>query len=151
MRLQTILVDNSSGFTIVIGKSNSIRTIRELHQQLTNEIPGIKFGLTYIEPAKPRVVKYSGTDDELIDLAKRNACKIGVGNVFILCFENDFPLMAMKIIKNVDDICEIFCATPNPVEVIITENESGRNLMGLADDYSSSGKKERGFASNRAF
>lgn len=143
MQYQTVQVENPNCFSVIIGKSPFIETARQIHKRLVATLPGIKFGLTYIDPSRPTVVKFSGTDDELIHLAKINSCKIGAREIFVLFLENDFPVTAMEAIKEVDNISEIYCATPNSVDVIVTENERGRSLMGIADDYSSAEKKTR--------
>jgi len=93
--------------------------------------------LTYIDSSRPNVVKYSGTDKKLIALARINACKIGAGSIFILFLGVAYPRTAMEAIKKVANISEIYCATPNSVEVIVNQNGNSRSLMGLVDDYSS--------------
>lgn len=142
MQFQTIKVENPNGASIIMGEVHEITTVQQIHQQLLRTLPGIHFGLTFIESSKPNVVKYSGTDEALVHLARINACKIGAGNVFILFLNNNFPVNAMAAIKRVPDISEIYCATPNPVEVIVKENKKGRILMGLVDDYSSEDAKK---------
>ncbi len=141
MRFQTIKVENPNGSSIIIGEVHNLKTVQKIHQQLLRTQPGIQFGLTYIEASRPNVVKYSGTDEALVHLARINACKIGAGSVFILFLHNDFPIHAMEAIKGVPNVSEIYCATPNPVEVIVNQNEKGRSLMGLVDDYSSVNEK----------
>lgn len=141
MRFQTVKIENPSGSSIIIGEVHNLKTVQEIHQQLLQVRPGIQFGLTYIEASRPNVVKYSGTDEALVHLARINACKIGASSVFILFLDNDFPIHAMEAIKGVPNVSEIYCATPNPVEVIVNQSEKGRSLMGLVDDYSSVGEK----------
>ena len=137
MQFETIKVENPNGSSVILGKVHNLETVQQIHLQLLQTLPGIQFGLTYIEASKPNVVKYSGTDEPLIHLARINACKIGASSVFILFLDNDFPIHAMEAIKSIPNISEIYCATPHSVEVIVNQNEKGRSLMGLVDDYSS--------------
>ena len=137
MQFETIKVENPNGSSIILGEVHNLKTVQQIHQQLLQTLPGIQFGLTYIEASKPTVVKYSGTDEPLVHLARINACKIGAAGVFILFLSNDYPSNAMEAIKRVPNISEIYCATSNPVEVIVNQNEKGRSLMGLVGDYSS--------------
>ncbi len=142
MQFQTIKVENPNGSSIIVGGVRDLKTVQQIHQQLLIALPGIKFGLTYIDASRPNIVKYSGTDETLIHLARVNACKIGACSVFILFLNGDFPVNAMEVIKGVPNITEIYCATPNPVEMIVNENGKGRTLMGLVDDYSSEDTKK---------
>ena len=137
MQFETIKVENPNGSSIILGEVHNLETVQQIHQQLLKTLPGIQFGLTYIEASKPNVVKYSGTDEPLIHLARINACKIGAGAVFILFLGNDYRINAIEAIKRLPNISEIYCATSNPVEVIVNQNEKGRSLMGLVGDYSS--------------
>lgn len=142
MQFQTIKVENPNGSSIILGEVHNLKTVQQIHQQLLQTFPRIQFGLTYIDASKPTVVKYSGTDEPLVHLARINACKIGAGGVFILFLSNDYPINAMEAIKRVPNISEIYCATSNPVEVIVNQNEKGRSLMGLVGDYSSEEAKK---------
>ena len=137
MQFQTIKMENPNGSSVIVGEARDLKAVQQIHQQLLGTLPGVQFGLTYIDSSRPNVVKYSGTDEGLIALARLNACKIGAGSIFILFLSVDYPRTAMEAIKNVPNISEIYCATPNPVEVIVNANGNGRNLMGLVDDYSS--------------
>ena len=101
MQFQTIKVENPNGSSIILGEVHNLKTVQQIHQQLLQTLPGIQFGLTYIEVSKPNVVKYSGTDEPLIHLARINACKIGVACVFILFLSNDYSINAMEAIKRV--------------------------------------------------
>ena len=141
MQFQTIKVENPNGSSIIMGEVHNLKTVQQIHRQLLRTLPGIQFGLSYIDASRPNVVKYSGTDEALVHLARINACKIGAGGVFILFLSSAFPIHAMEAIKGIPNISEIFCATPNPVEVIVNRNAKGRSLMGLVDDYSSEDAK----------
>ena len=99
MQFQTIKVENPNGSSIILGEVHNLKTVQQIHQQLLQTLPGIQFGLTYIEASKPTVIKYSGTDEPLVHLARINACKIGAAGVFILFLSNDYPINAMEAIN----------------------------------------------------
>ncbi|MFQ5822528.1 MAG: adenosine-specific kinase [bacterium] len=136
MKLETVKVEKPEGLNMIMGQSHFIKTVEDIHETLVGTIPGIKFGLAFNESSGPRLVRYSGTDDKLIDLAKKNANNIGAGHLFVLFLENAFPINIMKALKEVPEICEIYCATANPVEVIVAQTDQGRGVLGLIDGYS---------------
>ena len=142
MQLQTVKVENPDGWNMIMGQSHFIKTVEDIHEALIGTVPGIKFGLAFNEASGPRLIRFSGTDDALIDLAKKNAGQIGAGHVFILFMDNAFPVNVMKALKDVPEICTIYCATANPVEVILAETEQGRGVMGLVDGYSPLGEEK---------
>ncbi|MFQ5754226.1 MAG: adenosine-specific kinase [bacterium] len=142
MQLQTVKVENPNNINMVMGQSHFIKTVEDIHEALVGTIPGIKFGLAFNESSGPRLVRHSGTDDALIELAKKNAGKIAAGHLFILFMENAFPINVMKALKAVPEICTIYCATSNPVEVILAETEQGRGVLGLIDGYSPLGEEQ---------
>ena len=135
MKLETVKIDKPEGLNMIMGQSHFIKTVEDIHEALVGTVPGIKFGLAFNESSGPRLVRYTGTDESLIELAKQNALKIGAGHVFVLFLENAFPINVMKALKDVPEICEIYCATANPVEVVVAETEQGRGVMGLIDGY----------------
>lgn len=142
MNLQTVKIEKPEGLNMIIGQSHFIKTVEDIHEALVGTVPGIKFGLAFNESSGPRLVRYTGTDDALIDLAKKNARNIGAGHLFILFLENAFPINVMKALKDLPEICEIYCATANPVEVVVAETDQGRGVMGLVDGFSPLGEEE---------
>lgn len=134
MQLRTIKVEKPDGLNIIMGQSHVIRTVDEIHDVLVDTIPGIRFGVAFNESAEPEVI-YSGTDESLVELAKRTATNIGADHLFVLLTENAFPVNVMKSLREVSDIAEIYCATDNSVEVIVVETERGCGVMGLANDH----------------
>ncbi|MFQ5864561.1 MAG: adenosine-specific kinase [bacterium] len=142
MKLETVKVEKPDGLNMIMGQSHFIKTVEDIHEALVGTIPGIRFGLAFNESSGPRLVRYSGTDDSLIDLAKKNAKNIGAGHLFVLFMENAFPINVMKALKGVPEICEIYCATANQVEVVVAETNQGRGIMGLIDGYSPLGEEE---------
>ncbi len=135
MRLRTVKVENPDGLNIIMGQSRVIRTVDEIYEALVGAIPGIRFGVAFNEGAgEPEVVRFSGTDKSLVELAKRNALNIGANHLFVLLTQNAFPITVMKSLKAISDISEIYCATDNAVEVIVVDSDHGRGVMGLVDD-----------------
>lgn len=133
--LRTVKVEKPEGLNIIMGQSRVVRTVDEIHQVLVGAMPGIRFGVAFSEGPKPEVVKYSGTDDLLVELAKRNAANIGADHLFVLLTQNAFPKNVMKSLREISDIIEIYCATNNQVEVIVVDTERGRGVMGMVDDH----------------
>ncbi|HUV51142.1 MAG TPA: adenosine-specific kinase, partial [Anaerolineae bacterium] len=119
--------------------SHFIKTVEDIYEAMVNAVPMAKFGLAFCEASELCLVRYAGTDDELIELAKKNAYNLSAGHSFILFMKNLFPVNVLNSIKNVTEVCRIFCATANPVEVIIAETELGRGILGVIDGFSSKG------------
>jgi adenosine/AMP kinase len=142
MNLQTVKIEKPEGLNMIMGQSHFIKTVEDIHEALVGTVPGIKFGLAFNESSGPRLVRFTGTDDALIELAKKNAKNIGAGHLFILFLENAFPINVMRALKEVPEICEIYCATANPVEVVVAETDQGRGIMGLIDGYSPLGEEK---------
>jgi adenosine/AMP kinase len=116
-----------------------IKTVEDIHEAMVNAVPMAKFGLAFCEASESCLVRYTGTDDELIELAKKNAYSLSAGHSFILFMKDLFPVNVLNSIKNVTEVCRIFCATANPVEVIIAETKLGRGILGVIDGFSSKG------------
>jgi len=119
---------------IILGHSHFIKTVEDVHEALVNSVPGIKFGLAFCESSGPCLVRSSGTDERLKRIAEENALNIGAGHCFIIILGKGFyPINALNEIKNVPEVCRIFCATANPVEVVLTETSQGRGIIGVID------------------
>jgi len=121
---------------LILGQSNFIKTIEDVFEALVNSVPGIKFGLAFCEASGPRLVRSAGTDAELTGLAERSAQAIGAGHSFIIFLGNAFPINVLNAVKNVPEVCRIFCATANPLQVIVAETEQGRGIVGVIDGQS---------------
>ena len=121
---------------LILGQSNFIKTIEDVFEALVNSVPGIKFGLAFCEASGPRLVRSAGTDAELTGLAERTAQAIGTGHAFIIFLGNAFPINVLNAVKNVPEVCRIFCATANPLQVIVAETEQGRGIVGVIDGQS---------------
>jgi len=133
MDLQVIPIEKPEDMNFILGHSHFIKTVEDIHETVININPAIKFGLAFCEASQDALVRYSGTDEELIELAKQNAFTIGAGHSFILFLGNAFPLNVLNAIKNVPEVTRIFCATANPTEVIIAETGQGRAILGVVD------------------
>lgn|SRR5512135_105865 len=148
MELTTVTIDKSDEINFILGQSHFIKTVEDIHEALVQAIPGIKFGLAFCESSGEMLVRWSGTDDAMIDLARRNALALSTGHSFILFLgPGFFPVSILNAIKMVPEVCRIFCATANPVEVIIAETEQGRGILGVIDGGKSRGiEDEKGIA-----
>jgi len=139
MELLVVKIENPEHLNLIFGQSHFIKTVEDLHEALVNSVPQIKFGVAFCEASDRRLVRWSGNDDELINLARKNAFQIAAGHVFIIFMKNAFPINVLKEVKNVPEVCRIFCATANPVEVIIAESDLGRGVLGVIDGHKSLG------------
>ena len=133
MEFKVVKIDKPEELNFILGQSHFIKTVEDVHETLVQTVPGIQFGLAFCEASGPRLIRWTGTDDGLIELAKKNAANIGAGHSFILFLGNAFPVNVLPALKNVSEICRIFCATANPTQVIVTETEQGRGILGVVD------------------
>ena len=133
MELKIVAIEKPEEMNFILGMSHFIKTVEDLHEVLVSTVPGIKFGLAFCEASGPRLVRMSGNDERLIDIAKKNALHIGAGHSFIIFLENAFPVNVLRLVSDVPEICRIFCATANSVEVIVAETEQGRGILGVID------------------
>jgi adenosine/AMP kinase len=113
--------------------------VEDLYEAIVGTVPGAKFGLAFCESSGPALVRAAGTDEEMVELAKKNALALSAGHSFIIFLRNLYPLNVLNAIKMVPEVCRIFCATANPVEVIIAESEQGRGILGVIDGVKTKG------------
>jgi len=140
MNLTTVKIEKPITINFVLGQTHFIKTVEDLHETLVSAVPGIKFGLAFCEASGKCLVRWSGTDDAMIELAQKNAMSISAGHSFILFLgDGFFPINVLNAIKMIPEVCRIFCATANPTEVIVAETEQGRGILGVID-----GQKPRG-------
>jgi adenosine/AMP kinase len=139
MELKTVGIEKPENLNVVFGQSHFIKTVEDIHEAMVNAVPGIKFGIAFCEASGPCLVRSSGTDQELVKLAEKNAMNISAGHSFIIMLRDAFPVNILNAVKNVPEVCCIFCATANPVEVIVAETEQGRGVMGVVDGYPAKG------------
>ena len=134
MELVLVQIDKPETANLILGQSHFIKTVEDLHEALVSSVPGIKFGLAFCESSGPALVRASGTDDELIELAKQNALALSAGHSFIILLgEGFYPINVLNAVKSAPEVCRIFCATANPVEVILAETKQGRGILGVVD------------------
>jgi adenosine/AMP kinase len=139
MQLLTVPIEKPEAVNFILGQSHFIKTVEDLHEALVNAVPGIRFGLAFCEASGVALVRYSGTSDAMVELAKTNALNLSAGHSFIIFLENAFPVNVLNAVKAVPEVCRIFCATANPVEVILAETEQGRGILGVIDGIKSKG------------
>jgi adenosine/AMP kinase len=139
MELMLLKIENPNHYNLILGQSHFIKTVEDLHEALANSVPQIKFGVAFCEASDKRLVRWSGNDEELIKLAQNNALHLGAGHVFIIFMKDAFPINVLKEVKNMPELCRIFCATANPLEVIVAESEQGRGVLGVIDGFKTIG------------
>ncbi|MEM3692978.1 MAG: adenosine-specific kinase [Candidatus Bathyarchaeia archaeon] len=133
MELKVIKVSVPEGCNVIIGQSHFIKTVEDLYEALVNSVPGIKFGIGFVESSGKCLVRHDGNDEDLRKLASETAFNLGAGHTFIVYIRNAYPINVLKGIREVPEVCRIYCATANPVEVIIAETEQGRGILGVVD------------------
>ncbi|MGC8945090.1 MAG: adenosine-specific kinase [Anaerolineae bacterium] len=140
MELLTVRIQKPDDVNFILGMSHFIKTVEDIHEALVNTVPGIRFGLAFCESSGPALVRCSGTDEAMIELARKNALAIGAGHSFILFLGPGFyPVNVLNAVKMVPEVCRIFCATANPAEVIVAQTEQGRAILGVVDGISPKG------------
>jgi hypothetical protein len=139
LQLESVRAEFPSDTNIIIGQSHFIKTVEDLYEAVVGTVPQAKFGIAFNEASGPCLTRFDGNDDELTKIAVRNAQAIGAGHTFVLIVRNAYPINLLKAIRNVDEVCSIFCATANPVEVILARTEQGRGIMGVVDGSSPNG------------
>jgi uncharacterized protein len=140
MELTVIPLRKPDDVNLILGQSHFIKTVEDLHEALVGAVPGIQFGLAFCEASGPALVRWSGTDEELIELARNTMYELGTGHAFLILLGNNvFPINVLPAVQRVQEVCHIFCATANPVEVIVAETEQGRGILGVIDGCRSKG------------
>ncbi len=135
MELMNIPLDFPEDCNIILGQTHFIKSVEDIYEAMVNSVPDVKFGIAFCEASQERLVRWDGNDEELIEVAKKNALEIGCGHSFILIMRNCYPINVLNAIKNVYEVVNIFCATANPVEVIVAETEQGRGILGVIDGF----------------
>lgn len=140
MEIKSIKIEKPQEVNFILGQSHFIKTVEDIHETLVSSVPGIKFGLAFCEASGKCLVRWSGTDDDMLDLAKKNALSIGAGHSFIIFLgEGFFPLNVLNAVKTVPEVCHIYCATANPTLVLIAQEKAGRAILGVVDGESPKG------------
>jgi adenosine/AMP kinase len=133
LELHAVAVDKPEELNVILGQAHFIKTVEDLHEALAGAVPQLRFGIAFCEASGPRLVRRSGNDPELVKLATRNALAIGAGHSFIAFLRDGFPVNVLNQVKLVPEVCRIYCATANPVQVIVAETMAGRGILGVVD------------------
>ena len=134
---------------IIIGQTHFIKTAEDLYEVMVNAVPGIKFGIAFCEASGPCLVRAEGNDSTLKEIAIRNALNIAAGHTFVILIKEAFPVNVLNSVKACPEVCSVFCATANPVQVILAETEQGRGILGVVDGYSTKGVEDEKDVQNR--
>ena len=139
--METIIVsvEVPEGCNVILGMAHFIKTVEDLYETVVTSVPDIRFGLAFCEGSGPRLVRSEGTDQELVDIAKRNALAIGCGHSFIIYLRGSYPINVLNRIKMVQEVCHVLAATANPLQAIVLETDQGRGLIGVVDGEKSLG------------
>lgn len=153
MELSTVTIEKPEIINFILGQSHFIKTVEDMHETLVSAVPGIKFGLAFCEASGKCLIRWSGTDAVMIELAKQNALALSAGHCFILFLgEGFFPINVLNAVKNVPEVAHVFCATANPTQVIVAETEQGRGILGVIDGFKSKGiEDDEGIAWRKDF
>jgi len=152
MEIKTVKIEKPEEVNFILGQSHFIKTVEDLYEVLVAAVPGCKFGLAFCESSGACLVRWAGTDDEMIALARKNAYALSAGHSFIIFLKNAYPINVLNAVKMVPEVCRIFCATANPVEVILAESETGRGILGVIDGLKPKGiEDEEGIAWRTGF
>jgi adenosine/AMP kinase len=152
MELKTMRIENPMELNFILGHSHFIKTVEDVHEAIVCTVPGAQFGIAFCEASMECLVRCSGTDEDLIKLARKNAFALSAGHCFLVFMKDMFPINILNSIKNVPEVTRIFCATANPVEVVLAETEQGRAILGVVDGFASKGiEGEQDIAKRKSF
>lgn len=140
MQLNTVRVQKPDTINFILGQTHFIKTVEDVHEALVGAVPGIKFGIAFCEASGKCLVRWSGTDPAMIELARTNAMAVGAGHTFFVFLgEGFFPVNVLNAVKAVPEVCRVFCATANPTEVLVASTEQGRGVVGVIDGFGPKG------------
>lgn len=139
MDLSLVEIKNPQNLNMILGQSHFIKTVEDVHEAMVNAVPGAKFGVAFCEASDACLIRTSGTDPLLVDLATENALALSAGHSFILFMRDMFPINVVNAIQNVPEVVRLFCATANPVQVVVAQSEQGRGILGVIDGFASKG------------
>jgi len=153
MELKLVQIDKPEDMNFILGQTHFIKSVEDIHEALVQAVPGIQFGLAFCEASGPTLVRASGTDKDLIKIAKKNALLLGAGHSFVIFLgAGYFPLNVLNAVKTVPEVCHIFCASGNPTQVVVAESDQGRGILGVIDGYSAKkAETEEDLSKRKAF
>ncbi len=143
MEIKKVALHNPDQLNLILGQAHFIKTVEDLHEVLSQASNVLQFGISFCEASGPCLIRSSGNNDQLKELAEKNADIISAGHVFCIFLDNGFPIQVLNAIKQVPEVCHIFCATANPVEVIIAQTNQGRGILGVVDGFAPKGKEKQ--------
>jgi len=149
MELKVVRLEIPENGNVIMGQSHFIKTVEDIYEAIVNTVPQMKFGIAFNEASGPCLTRVDGNDDELKALATRNAAAVGAGHLFTIAMREGYPINITNIVQMTPEVCTIFCATANPVEVIVAETEQGRGVLGVVDGSSPKGVESEADAQNR--
>ena len=149
MNLKTVSLEIPEGGNLIVGQTHFINSVEDLYEALVNTVPQMKFGIAFNEASGPCLTRVDGNDEALKLLAARNATAVGAGHLFVIAMTDGYPINVLGRIKDVPEVCSIFCATANPVSVIVAEDEQGRGVLGVIDGASPKGVETADDAAKR--
>jgi len=133
LEFESVRMQFPADANLILGQSHFIKTVEDLYEAVVGTVPQAKFGLAFNESSGPCLIRAEGNDDELRNAAVRNAQALGAGHVFVLILRDAYPINLLNVVQNIPEICSIFCATANPVEVVVAKSDQGRGVMGVID------------------
>lgn len=139
MKTEIVRIEKEEGLQVILGHAGFIKTAEDLYEAMANSVPGVKFGVAFAEASGPCLVRSEGNDPSLTRLAERNMLKIAAGHTFMILFKGAFPVNLTNAIKDVEEVTGIYCATANPVEVVVATTKLGRGIIGVVDGSASKG------------
>jgi adenosine/AMP kinase len=142
LELETVKIDKPLDLNFILGQSHFIKTVEDLYEVLVNNVPGIKFGLAFAEASGACKIRSEGNDPDLVGLACKNMLELGCGHSFIIFLKQAYPINVLNAIKNIPEVCNIYCATANPTEVIVAQSQTGRGILGVIDGATPQGLEE---------
>jgi adenosine/AMP kinase len=152
MELFLVAIDKPADMNFILGQTHFIKSVEDLYEAIVQANPSMKFGIAFCESSGPALVRTAGNDPALISLAQKNALAVGAGHSFIIFMEGGFPVNILNPIKNVTEVCHVFCATSNPTQVIVAETDQGRGILGVVDGVRPKGvEKEADVATRMKF
>jgi len=133
MQLSTVAIEKPEDVNVILGQSHFIKTVEDLHEALAGASSQLRFGIAFCESSGPRLVRRSGNDPALVELATRAALALGAGHSFVVFLREGYPVNVLNQVKSVPEVCRVYCATANPVQVVIAETDQGRGILGVVD------------------
>jgi adenosine/AMP kinase len=139
MKIDSVPIEKPDDVNVILGQAHFIKTVEDVHEAIVTAVPAVAFGLAFCESSGPCLVRWTGTDGDLIDLARRSALAIGAGHSFIVFLRNAYPINVLPVLRQVPEVCGIYCATANRIEVIVAETAQGRGILGVVDGLAPKG------------